>query len=103
MCDCNMTSYWNGVTCVSRLAANVSCSFEYQCQTNLTCIVNETSNGIFSDVCRCPLGYYYVSGSGCIPSINYTQSCVGSYQCYEIAPLSCRYNDTDLTCLDTCL
>ena len=101
MCDCNMTSYWSGSACVSRLAANVSCSFAYQCKAGLTCIVNETDIGIFSDVCRCPLGYYYVTGSGCVPSKNYTDSCVGSYQCYELAPLSCRYNDTGLTCLDS--
>jgi hypothetical protein len=101
MCDCNMSSYWDGVTCVSRLAANVSCSFEYQCQTGFTCIVNETDIGIFSDVCRCPLGSYYGSGNYCIASINYTQPCVGSYQCYEYAPLSCRYIDSGLTCLDT--
>jgi hypothetical protein len=96
-----MTSYWNGIACVSRLAANVSCSYAYQCQSGLTCIVNETTLGIFSDVCRCPLGSYYVSGSGCVPSLNYSESCVGSYQCYELAPLSCRYNATNLTCLDT--
>jgi hypothetical protein len=101
MCDCNMTSYWNGITCTPRLAANVSCSYAYVCQTNLTCIANETELGIFSDVCRCPLGSYYVNGSGCVASQNYTGSCVGSYQCYELAPLSCRYNNTGLTCLDT--
>ncbi len=101
MCDCNMTSFWNGIACESRLAANISCSYPYQCQTNLTCIVNETTLGIFSDVCRCPLGSYYVNGSGCVASKNYTQSCIGSYQCYELAPLSCRYNDTGLTCLDS--
>ena len=99
MCDCNMTSYWNGVACVSRLAANVSCSFAYQCQTNLTCIVNQTDNGIFSDVCRCPLGSYFVAGSGCVMSVAYAQPCVGSYQCYEPAPLMCRYNRSYTTCL----
>jgi hypothetical protein len=101
MCDCNMTSYWNGITCVNRLAANVSCSFEYQCQSDYICIINETSIGIFSDVCRCPLGSYYVNGSGCVSSLNYTQSCIGSYQCNELALLSCRYNATGLTCLDS--
>ena len=101
MCDCNMTSYWNGVACVSRLAANISCSYDYQCRTPLVCIVNESSIGIFSDVCRCPVGSYYVNGSGCVVSKNYTQTCVGSYQCYELAPLSCRYNDTGLSCLDS--
>jgi hypothetical protein len=101
MCDCNMTSYWDGITCATRLAPNVSCSYVYQCQANLTCIVNETSIGIFSDVCRCPLGSYYVAGSGCVPSKNYTVPCAGSYQCYELAPLSCRFNDTGLTCLDS--
>jgi hypothetical protein len=98
MCDCNMSSYWNGISCVLRLAPNVSCSFEYQCQTNLTCIVNETYIGIFSDVCRCPLGSYYVSGSGCVTSKAYLATCVGSYQCLEAAPLICRYNDTAATC-----
>jgi hypothetical protein len=101
MCDCNMTSFWNGIACVSRLTANISCSYEYQCQTNLTCIVNETTLGIFSDVCRCPLGSYYINGSGCVASLNYTKPCIGSYQCYELAPLSCRYNDSGLTCLDS--
>jgi hypothetical protein len=101
MCDCNTTSYWNGIACVSRLAANISCSYDYQCQAHLVCIVNETSIGIFSDVCRCPIGSYYVNGSGCAVSMNYTQSCVGSYQCYELSPLSCRYNDTGLSCLDS--
>ena len=96
-----MTSYWNGIACVSRLAANSSCSYPYQCQASFTCIVNETTLGIFSDVCRCPLGNYYVNGSGCVPSKNYSDSCVGSYQCYELAPLYCRYNATNLTCLDT--
>ncbi|CAF3771869.1 unnamed protein product [Adineta steineri] len=100
MCDCNITSYWNGLACVSRLAPNVSCTYEYECEANFTCYVNETDNGIFSDVCRCPIGYYYVSGSGCVPSVNYSLSCEGSYQCYELAPLSCRYNYTGLTCLD---
>ena len=101
MCDCNMTSFWDGIACVPRLAANVSCSFPYQCEGNLTCIANQTDIGIFSDVCRCPLGSYFVNGSGCVISQTYTQSCNGSYQCYELAPLSCRYNDTGLTCLDT--
>lgn len=99
MCDCNMSSYWDGVACVARLAANVSCSFEYQCQTNLTCIANRTDDGIFSDVCRCPLESYFDSGLGCVPSLSYTQPCVGSYQCNEYAPLICRYNGTAATCL----
>ena len=103
MCDCNITSYWNGIICAPRLAANMSCSYAYQCQAGFTCIVNETTLGIFSDVCRCPLGNYFVNGSGCIPSVNYSQSCVGSYQCYEPAPLSCRYSATGVTCLDTSL
>jgi hypothetical protein len=94
MCDCNITSYWNGVTCTTCLAPNTSCSLDYQCQAGFICIVNETSIGIFSDVCRCPLGYYYVAGSGCVPSKKYTDPCVGSYQFYEIAPLSCHYNET---------
>src|SRR5690349_18650332 len=101
MCDCIMTSYWDGVQCAARGGPNVSCSYEYQCQTNYTCIVNETELGIFSDVCRCPLGSYYVNGSGCVASKNYTQYCAGSYECYELAPLSCRQIDTGLTCLDT--
>jgi len=101
MCDCNTTSYWSSVACVSRLAANASCSYAYQCQEGLICIVNETTLGLFSDACRCLLGSYFVFGSGCVPSLNYTEPCVGSYQCYELAPLSCRYNDTGLTCLDS--
>ena len=101
MCDCNMTSYWDGIQCSPRLSANASCSYSYQCEANLICIVNETDLGVFSDVCRCPLGSYYVNGSGCVDSQNYTESCIGTYQCYEPAPLSCRYSDTSLTCLDT--
>lgn len=99
MCDCNMTSYWDGTHCVSRLAPNVSCTYDYECQSPYICIVNQTDNGIFSDVCRCPLGSYYVTGQGCVLSKNYTDVCEGSYQCYELAPLSCRFNDTGLTCL----
>ena len=95
-----MSSYWDGIACVSRLAANASCSLEYQCQHGLTCIYNLTDIGIFSDVCRCPLGSYFVNGTNCTASKNYTESCVGSYQCYESAPLHCRYNYTGLTCLD---
>lgn len=99
MCDCNTSAYWDGVSCVSRLPANVSCSLSYQCQTPFICIANETDNGIFSDVCRCSLGSYYVSGSGCVSSRNYLQTCVGSYQCDERIPLMCRYNATFTTCL----
>lgn len=96
-----MTSFWDGVACVSRLAPNVSCSFAYQCQENYTCIVNETDIGIFSDVCRCPLDSYYVNGTGCVPSKNYTTPCQGSSQCYERGGLYCRTDDTGLTCLDS--
>ncbi|UJR26526.1 hypothetical protein I4U23_007849 [Adineta vaga] len=99
MCDCNITSYWDGTACVARLAPNISCTYDYECQAGYVCIVNETDIGHFSDVCRCPLGQYYVNGTGCIPSLNYSEPCVGSYQCYEISPLYCRYNYSNVTCL----
>lgn len=98
MCDCNATSYWNGIACVSRSPANDSCSYNYQCQSPLVCITNETDNGIFSDICRCPLGSYYVNGAGCVPSIPYLGPCVGSSQCDEREKLFCRYNLTRTTC-----
>ncbi|CAF1544843.1 unnamed protein product [Adineta ricciae] len=99
MCDCNASSYWNGIKCTPRLAPNVSCTYDYECQSGYICLVNQTDNGYFSDVCRCPIGQYYVNGSGCVPSLNYSDICIGSYQCYELATLSCRYNFTNLTCL----
>lgn len=101
MCDCGTTSYWNGITCTQRLSANSSCSFDYQCMTGLYCITNQTDLGVFSDVCRCPIGQYYVNITGCVVSKNYTESCEGSFQCNENSPLTCRYNDTALTCLDS--
>ncbi len=87
VCLCNSSwSYWDGLTCASKLSIGGQCSNSSQCIT---------SNGLFcsnytqsSGTCDCDKNHYW--NDTCTQKLLYNVSCSSSYICDDNRGLQCQ-------------
>ncbi|CAF4620437.1 unnamed protein product [Rotaria sp. Silwood1] len=95
-CDCLTNQYWwtGNNTCMQQLSYNSSCSFDYQCLTNLSLSCSSSTN---PTSCQCADNYWYNS-TKCTPKFLSGSTCTNAIQCDNTVSLSCNLTTYTCTC-----
>lgn len=82
---------------ISQLPINSTCSFDYQCLTNLSLSCSSTTT---PPSCQCANNYWY-NLTKCTPKFLYGSSCNNSLQCDSTLLLTCNTTAQICTCNQT--